>query len=220
MIKAAFRALGDVLSPEFRTILLKAVGLTLALFIAVIAGAIVLVETLKLVPWGWAETIIEVAAGLGLAVLAFFLMAPVTNLFAGLYLDKVAGIVERRHYPNDRPGDELSTGQAIMTALQFGIVALFINIAILPAVFFAIGAVILVLANAYLISREYFVLAAARHMPMAEARELRRVNSPKVLLAGLIPALMALVPFVNLLVPLFSTSYFVHLFKSVRPSSH
>ena len=89
----------------------------------------------------------------------------------------------------------------------------------MPAVFFAIGAVILVLANAYLISREYFVLAATRHMPMAEAREFRRVNSPKVLLAGFIPALMALVPFVNLLVPLFSTSYFVHLFKSVRRSS-
>ena len=218
MVKAAFKALGDVMSPEFRAILLKAVGLTVALFIAVIAGAIILLETLKLVPWGWAETIIEVGAGLGLAVLAFFLMAPVTALFAGLYLDKVAGIVERRHYPQDHPGQQLTTGQAIATALQFGLVALLINIAVLPAVFFAIGAVVLVIANAYLISREYFELAASRHMPVAEAKELRKANSPQILVAGLIPALLALVPIINLLVPLFSTSYFVHFYKSVRRS--
>ncbi len=38
MISAAFKALGDLLSPEFRSVLFKAVGLTLVLFIAVLVG--------------------------------------------------------------------------------------------------------------------------------------------------------------------------------------
>jgi CysZ protein len=218
MIAAAFRALGDVVSPEFRSILAKALGLTVILFIAVIASAVALVEILGLVPWGWAETILQVATGVGLAVLAFFLMAPVTALFAGLYLDTVAGIVERRHYPQDPPGRELALPEAIITASQFGIVTLLVNIAVLPAVFFAVGAVVLVLANAYLISREYFVMAAARHMPMTNAKALRKAKSPQVLVAGLVPALLALVPVVNLIVPLFSTSYFVHIYKAIMRS--
>jgi CysZ protein len=219
MISAALKALGDVLSPEFRSILLKAVGLTIVLFILVIAGALMVLELLGLVPWGWVETIIEVAAGLGLAVLAFFLMAPVTALFAGLYLDKVARIVEERHYPQDPIGEELSMFEAITTGIQFGLLALLINIAILPAIFFAIGAVVLVIANAYLISREFFVMAAARHMPLSDARAMRKANSPRILVAGLIPALLALIPIANLLVPLFSTAYFVHIYKRIRASS-
>jgi CysZ protein len=219
MIKAAFKAIGDVMSPEFRSVLLTAVGLTLLLFMAVIGGAIALLEILKLVPWSWAETIAEVALGLGLVVLAFFLMAPVTALFAGLYLDRIARLVERKHYPQEKPGQELPLMQALLTGLQFGFLTLLINIAILPAVFFAIGAIVLVIANAYLISREYFVLAAARHMPVGEAQMLRKEKATEVLMAGFIPALLALIPVANLLVPLFATSYFVHLFKSLKRSS-
>lgn len=219
MIAAAVKALGDVLSPEFRIILFRAIGLTLVLFAAVIAGTVVLLEMLKLVPWGWAETIIQVVAGLGLLVLSFFLMAPVTALFAGLYLDRIADIVEARHYTKDRPGRPLPAMQALLTGLRFGLLVLLVNIAVLPAVFFAIGAVILVIANAYLLSREYFELAAYRHMAIEEARQLRKENSPRVLIAGFIPALLALIPVVNLIVPLFSTSYFTHIFKQVAASS-
>jgi CysZ protein len=48
---------------------------------------------------------------------------------------------------------------------------------------------------------------------------MRRENGPFVFLAGLLPAVFSLVPIVNLAVPLFATSYFTHLFKSVRASS-
>jgi CysZ protein len=219
MVAAALKALGDVASPEFRAILLRAVGLTLALFMALLTGAILILNMLQLVPWGWAETIIDVAAGLGLLVLGFFLMAPVTALFAGFYLDRVADLVERQHYPHDPPGQPLSLSEGFLAGVQFGLLALLINIAVLPAVFFTIGAVVLVIANAYLISREYFQMAAARHMPLVNAKALRRTHAPQVLAAGFVPALLALIPVVNLVVPLFSTSYFVHIFKALPRSS-
>lgn len=219
MIKAAFTALADVLSPDFRSVLFKAVGLALALLVAVVAGTVLLLDMLKLAPWGWGNNIIEVAAGLGMAVLAFFMIPPVTALFAGLYLDRIAGLVERKHYPMDPPGRELPATKAIMLGVQFGLLVLVVNLAILPMLLFGIGALVLLLVNAYLLSREYFEMAAMRHMPVEEARELRRQNAPHILAAGFIPAALALVPFVNLTVPLFSTSYFVHIFKGLKRSS-
>lgn len=218
MIGAAFKAFGDLLSAEFRAILLKAIGLTLSLFVALLVVTQLVLWQLTLLPWPWAETILAIGTGIAMAVLFFFLMGPVTALFAGIYLDQVAEIVERKHYPQDAPGQPLGTVQSITTAVQFGALALAVNIAILPTVFFAIGAFVLVAANAYLISREYFVMAAARHMPLEDAKALRKANTPLVFVAGLLPAVAAIVPILNLVVPLFATSYFVHLFKRVPPS--
>jgi CysZ protein len=219
MFSAAFKALGDLLSPEFRGILFKAIALTFLLFIVVFAAVEILLTTLSLVPWPWLEDAIAVAAGLGLLVLFFFLAAPVTAIFAGLFLDRIATLVEKRHYPNDAPGRDLPILLAITTSLQFAAIVLLVNLAILPAIFFGIGAIGLIVANAYLLSREYFEMAAMRHLSVEEAKELRRENSPQVLVSGFVPALLALVPIVNLVVPLYATSYFVHIFKSLKRSS-
>ena len=219
MLSAAFKAFGDLVSPDFRSVLFKAIGLTIGLFIAVLIAVEILISTLTLFPWPWAETLLAVGTGLALLVAFFFLMAPVTAMFAGFFLDDIAAKVERAHYPKDPPGTPLGTGRAAATALQFAAIVLAVNLAILPAVFFAFGAVMLVIADAYLISREYFEMIAYRHMPVAEARVLRKENTPKVFSAGVLPALLSLIPLLNLTVPLFATAYFVHIFKQVAASS-
>lgn len=219
MFKAAVRAVGDLLSPEFHKVLLKALGLTIALF----AGVLVLTEVLLAgatnFSWPWVDQLVEVGTGLALLVAFFFLMGPVTAAFAGLFLDRIAEMVEERHYPLDPRGTPLPPLRAIGMALQFFLVILVVNLAVLPMVFFGIGAVALVAANAYLLGREYFEMVAMRHMPVEEAKLLRKENAPAVFMAALLPALMSLIPLMNLAVPLFATSYFTHLFKSVRASS-
>jgi len=219
MLSAAFKAIQDLLSPEFRGILVKALGLTLVLFVGVFIAVEVVLNSLSLVPWGWAENLIAVIAALGLIVVFFFLAAPVTAMFAGLFLDRVATFVEQRHYPRDPPGTDLPMRQAITTALQFAVIILLVNLAILPAIFFGIGAIGLIVANAYLLSREYFEMAAMRYMDVADAKEYRRQNSPQVFVSGFVPALLAIVPIVNLVVPLFATSYFMHILKGMRRRS-
>ena len=219
MISAAFKALGDLLSREFRSILFKAIGMTLALFVAILIGVEVLLSSLTLIPWAWAETLAAIGAGLVLLVAFFFMMAPVTAIFAGLYLDDIAGRVEARHYGQDPKGMPLSGFRAIQTSLQFALIILVVNIAVLPLVFTGIGALALIVANAYLLSREFFEMVAMRHMPVDEARLLRRENTPRIFAAGFVPALLSIIPVVNLAVPLFATSYFVHIFKQVRASS-
>lgn len=219
MLKSAFRALGDLFSPEFRSVLFKALGLTIALFIAVLIIAEMLIASFTHFSWPWADRLVEVGTGLALLVAFFFLMSPVTAAFAGLFLDQIAERVEERHYPFDPRGTALPASRAMLISIQFFIVVLVVNLAVLPMVFFGVGAFVLVAANAYLIGREYFEMVAMRHMPLEEARMLRKENSPTVFIAALLPAFMTIVPFLNLAVPLFSTAYFTHLFKSVQASS-
>jgi CysZ protein len=219
MIPAAFKALGDVLSREFRSVLFKAVGLALLLFVAILVGVEVLLQYLAVIPWAWAETQAAIGAGLVLIVAFFFMMSPVVAIFAGLFLDTIAARVEQRHYPQDAVGTPLSGARAITTSLQFAFLVLLVNLAALPLIFTGIGALALVTANAYLLSREYFEMIAMRHLPVEDARLLRKQNAPSIFVAGFIPALLSLIPIVNLAVPLFATSYFVHIFKRVPVSS-
>jgi CysZ protein len=219
MFNALFKALNDVTSPEFRGVLWKSVGLTLALFVGVLVGVETLLSFLTLVPWPWLQTVIALGTGLGLIAAFFFLMGPVTAVFAGLFLDWIASRVEQRHYPNDRKGTALSTFTALLFGLQFAAISLAVNIVVFPLVFFAgFGLVLILASNAYLLSREYFEMAATRYMSPGAASELRKANFAKIYLAGVIPAVISLIPIINLVVPLFATSYFVHLFKSVQRS--
>jgi CysZ protein len=219
MLTAAVRAFSDLFSPEFRSVLLKAIGLTLVLFVLLLFGVEALVAWLTQFHWPWAEWALAIGTGLLLVVAFFFLMSPVTAAFAGLFLDRIAATIEARHYPRDPAGVPLPNGKAILLAVQFFLLVLLVNLAVLPTVLLGFGAVALVAANAYLLSREYFEMVAMRHMPPDEARELRRINAPAVFVAGLLPAALSLFPLVNLVVPLFATAFFVHLFKQVRASS-
>ena len=69
-------------------------------------------------------------------------------------------------------------------------------------------------ANAYLLGREYFELAAGRFRPIEEASRMRQENRGTVLLAGALLAGLVLVPVLNLLpTPLFGVALMVHVHK-------
>jgi CysZ protein len=216
MLQAALRAFRDTFSPGMRTVFWKALGLTLALFILILVAVQVALSLLVGFPWPWLETVVAVLAGLGLFAGMFFLMAPAMALFAGLYLDDIAELVERRDYPHEPPGTPLPTAKAVLIGVRFGLFVLAVYLALLPTLLLGIGALAMVLANAYLLGREYFEMVAMRHMPAEDARRLRKMNAPRVLAAGFIPAMLVFIPFVNIITPIFSTVYFVHIFKTIE----
>ena len=219
MIKAFFLALNDMTSPEFRAVLWKSIAFSMGLFAAFWFGIEFLLSTITMVPWPWLTTTLQVATGLGLFAAFFFLMAPVTALFAGLFQDGISEVVEQRHYPSQHRGKPLAFFGALLFGVKFALLSLGINLIVFPLVFFAgFGAVLLLIANAYLISREYFEMAAQRFMSTREASALRQHHGLRVFVAGLIPGFLALVPFINFAVPVFATSYFLHFFKSVQGS--
>lgn len=53
---------------------------------------------------GWLGIAAAIVAGLGLALVLALMIAPVTALVAGIFLDDVADVVEREDYPGEPAG--------------------------------------------------------------------------------------------------------------------
>jgi len=219
MLAAAGQAFEELFTPAFRSVLLKCVGLTIGLLIVLIIG----IEWTfsHFVQWpSWVEKTMEWLGGLALVVGSIFLIPAVSSLIAGLYVDDIAAEVERTAYPQDPPGKELATLPAIGLALKFFIVVLAVNIvAVFLLLVPGINLIAFYLGNGYLLGREYFELAAMRHLPLAEARQLRKANRITVLLCGLIIAGIASIPILNLITPLFATTFMVRIYKGLSRAS-
>ena len=215
MIAAASKALDQLLSVPFRTVLFRSLALTLGLLIAAIVGLTTLLGALVVLP-GWLETLIQVAGGLGLVVASVFLVAPISSAIAGLFLDEIAGRVERAHYPHDPPGRELPLAEGLWLSAKFALVVLGVNVCVLLLLLLpGINVLAFFVANGYLLGREYFELAALRHMPLAEAKRLRRAHRGRIFLSGLMIAALVSVPVLNLLTPLVATAFMVHIYKDI-----
>lgn len=215
MIEAAFRALAALAAPELRAVVAKSLLLTALLFAAVLVGVYVLLSWLTVLPWPWLETAIELLASAGVLLALMFLMGPVTAMFAGLFLDGVAESVEARDFAHDPPGTALSGIAAALVGVKFMIAVLAANLAILPFFLIGVGAAGWLIANSYLIGREYFTMVAARYLPAKQAEAMRRANAARITVAGIIPALLSIIPVANVVTPVFSTVYFVYLVKGM-----
>jgi len=193
-------------------------ALSILLFMSLLLASEFALSYLEFARYRWLEPVIAVAAGAGLFLAFIVLAAPVTALFAGFFLDHIAALVERTHYAADPPGKPLPAAQSLLTSLRFALTVLFVNLLAMPFLLFGIGLIAMLLANAYLLSREYFEMAGHRHLPPRKVADLRRLHAHRLFLAGLLPAAMMLIPFANLFVPLFATAYFTHIFKSIAAS--
>jgi len=215
MLTAAGQAFQQLFTPAFRAVLLKCVAFTIGLLAVLIIGIEWTFSHFVQLP-GWIEKTIEWLGGLALVVGSIFLIPPVSSLIAGLYVDDIAAEVESTTYPQDPPGKPVATLPAIGLALKFFVVVLAVNIlAVFLLLIPGINLIAFYLGNGYLLGREYFELAAMRHMPPDEAKQLRRANRVTVLLCGLIIAAIASVPILNLITPLFATAFMVRIFKGL-----
>jgi CysZ protein len=227
ILDAAVLALRQLFSPEFRSVFVKTLGLTLLALAGAWFGIRELVEWLAL-PWfqgwlpaapdwtGWLGVIAAIAAGIGLALVLALLIAPVSALIAGLFLDDAAEIVERTYYKQDPPGEPVPALQAFVLSLKFVCVVVAGNLlALFLLLVPGINLAAFFVVNGYLLGREFFEFAVMRHMPEADAKTLRRENAGTVFLAGLVIAAFMAVPLVNLLTPLFAAAMMVHLGKTL-----
>lgn len=218
MITDIARAFGQLGSVAYRGAFAKTLGLTLALLALLWFGV-----TRGLDAWvevayadGWIDWAIDLVAGLGLLVGLIFLVPVASALVAGLFLDEMAEVVEREHYPGDRPGKALPLHRSIPLALRFLVVVAVGNLVALALLLVpVVNVAAFLLVNAYLMGREYFDLAALRFHPKPEVDMLRRRHGARVYLAGLVIAGFLAVPVLNLLTPLFATALMVHLHKRI-----
>jgi uncharacterized protein involved in cysteine biosynthesis len=229
MLEAAAKALSDMFSPPLRAVLFKAVGLALVVivFIGVIlqrvlasladSGATWAEQSSGFAPhsvWAALAWVLSFMAGLGILTGGLFLMPAVTALVGSFFVDEIGEKVERENYPAEPPGRALPFVKALMEGIKIALLSLAVYVVALPFVLFAgLGFLVLFVANAYLLSREYFELAAMRFRPPLDAKAMRRANSGYIFLCGLLIALFVSIPIVNLATPIFAMAFMVHIHK-------
>jgi len=218
MIQDAIGAFFQTFSPPLRKILLKSIGLALLLLVA-LGGALQWLLQFLLPLSHPYDYIAAILLGLLTLVVAFFAMAPVTSLMAAIFLDDVAEEVERTKFPADAPGTPLSVPRSMALSVKFFGVVLLVNLAaiLLWFVIPVFNVAVFFIANAYLLSREFFELAAMRFRTPEEARLLRRQHAAPVFVSGLIIAAIVIVPVLNLITPVFATAFMVRRHKRLMP---
>ena len=225
LFQAVFAAAREVFSPALRGILWKSIGLTLALLALVWLGLTRLVDYLLTnhslsADYPIVDGFAFFLAGAGLLIALVYLLPAVTAVVAGYFLDDVAEVVERQDYPADRPGAALPFGKAILYGLRFAGLSLLVNLVALLLFFIpGINIAAFFVANAYLLGREYFELAAGRFWPAEDVARLRMEHRGTVLAAGAVLAGLVLVPVLNLITPIFGAAMMVHLHKRLTRDS-
>jgi CysZ protein len=235
MLGAVFKALDQMFTPPFRTVLAKSVGLAVVLLVVVVVVLFRLLEWLSGNGMIWLETtlgawahsplavlswVIAFALGIGLLAGAILLMPAVTAVVGSLFADEISNIVERTHYPADPPGRPLPLVQAGIEGVKIGLLSVLVYLAAVPFLLFAgVGVALFFIATAWLQGLQYFELAAMRFHTVEEAKALRRFHQSTVFIAGLFIAGFVSIPILNLATPLFATALMVHVYKRIaRPA--
>ncbi|MEA2927754.1 MAG: CysZ protein [Hyphomicrobiales bacterium] len=231
MFDAAAKALAQMFTPPFRAVLLKSVGLAILVLILFGIGLNKLFGWLAGAGQGYLDGVIgpgmqmplhaliwllAIAAGFGAVAGALLIMPAVTALIASFFSDEIAAQVEHRYYPADPPGVALSVPRAAIEGVKTGLLALLVYLSALPFVLFAgLGFLILFVANAFLLGREYFLLAAMRFHSVEDAKALRKRHHGTIVLAGAFIAAFVSVPILNLATPLFGMAFMTHMHKKI-----
>jgi uncharacterized protein involved in cysteine biosynthesis len=224
-----------MLSPPFRAVLLKAIGLALVLIVLIGIGVHRALVWLTAVGESWAQGalgpdaqtplhvlfwIISFAASLGIIFGAVFLMPAVTSFVGSFFVDEIAEQVERTHYPADPPGHAVPLPRAVWEGTKTALLSILVYLVCVPFLLVAgLGAVVFFFATAFLLGREYFELAAMRFHPPEQAKALRRRHASTVFGAGMLIATFVSIPIVNLATPIFATALMVHVHKRIAGSA-
>lgn len=216
MFSDALRALHQTFSPPFRRVLWLSLASTVVVLALFGAGLQWSLDRLPQFGTPWLDLTLEWIARFFAVVVLIPLVHPVVSLVASLFLERIAGEVEARDYPAEPVGRDQPLLQSFWVAIRFTAVLIVVNIVALP--FYLVPGLNLGLfwiVNGYLLGREYFELVALRHRSFPEVRSLRRRHGLRVFFAGVVIAAFATVPFLNLLAPLFATSFMVHTSKRI-----
>lgn len=186
---------------------------------AAIAG-LDFVSSFGFIPFDWlrellvwlASLVAAVIGGLVFFLLFWLLFVAIVQLVSGFYLERIVAAVEARHYP--RLGASRSLKPLATLAVTVRFLGALVLLNLLAAPFYLIpivGLAAFYLLNGYLLSREYFELAAMHRLDARQMRAVRRDHRGRLLAAGLIITLLFSLPLINLVAPIVAAAVMVHV---------
>lgn len=217
MLQAFSLAVGDAFAPAQRRPLLLSLGLALLLLVGLWIAASALLAGIQVSGIAWLDGVLHVFGSIAALFVAWTLFPATSTLILGLFLDRVIAAIERAHYPGLPPARPIGFGEAIGSGLRLAVLALVLNLAVLPLYLLpGLNLVLYYGLNGYLVGREYFALIAMRRLDRRGVRALWRWRRGQLVLAGAIVAVLLSVPLVNLAAPLIGAAFMLHLVERLR----
>ncbi len=226
IVRAISRAVSQMGDPRFRSVLLKGLGLAVALLAAFYAAFVTFVGWITpevvTIPFigdvRWIDDLLSWGSILLMLGLSVFLMVPVASAMTGIFLEDVAKAVEDRYYPGLPAPGRIPFNEALRDTLSFLGLLIVANGAalILYLIFAPLAPFIFWGLNGLLLGREYFTIAAMRRVGRVGAQQMRKRHLGKLWLTGALMAVPLTIPVVNLLVPILGAAVFTHLFHALQ----
>lgn len=227
-LRALSRGWADLFRARIFNLVLIGIALTIGLFITLQTGIFWLARAL--IPGGislpWigpidAGNLLSWGTLALFPLMGFFLMAPVAAGFCGVFAERVSQAVEEVHFPHVVPSPpDFLDGLLESLALIGAVIVVAILSLLATPVLGPLAPVLFYGLNGWLLGREFFQMAARRHLNAAEAAELRRRNMARITITGVIIAFLLTVPVFNIVVPLLSAATFTHLFHLSRENTY
>lgn len=228
MIGIFFRALGDLTDAHILGVLLRSLLVTLLVFAILGIGlGWALAGSDPCAAFGDMECPLNATEGgvgaVAITLLALWFLFPAIALgVVCAYVERIATIVEQRHYPlaaaQARPigvGGTLAMGlRSAARVIAYNLIALPFYVILL---FTGIGPLILfIIVNGIAFGRDLGEMVAARHGNRAERRAWLDQSRGGRMLIGIIVTALFMVPFANLLAPVLGATMTAHLFHRRR----
>lgn len=213
--RAFARTLRTMRSPHFLGMLMKTALLTLVVFLLfIIAVGAGLRQFDMTGQGGWMEWVVDIFLTLGAGFFGWLLLPVLVPAIAAFFQESIADTIERRDYPEYMPpAVQRPLMQEIWEDSKFVLLIVGVNLLFFITYFIpVVGLFTYYGVNGYLIGREFFETAAARHMGKPKAKALRREYPAPAFLCGVCIVFCTNVPLLNLVAPFIGVAIMVHLF--------
>lgn len=210
-------AVSDVFTPAGRRALFLSLGGTVALLAVLWVGAAALLTLVHASPFHGLNIVIDVLGSLAALFVAWLLFPSLSIFVLGIFLDPFVTAVEHIRYPQLPPARRIGVSELMRSSLQLAIVAVVLNLVLLPVYFVPVVNVAAYYAiNGYIVGRTYFEAIALRRIGLRDVRAIWRGNRAYFSMAGAIIAFLLTLPFLDLIAPLIGAAVMLHLFENAR----
>lgn len=230
MLRLLPLALGDLADSRILALLFRSLVVTLLIFVAIgalLGWALIGTDPCAAIAYGEIECsfdpTLSTLGAIAITLLAIWFLFPAVALgVMCAYVDRIAAIVETRHYPRAaaraRPA---AIGGTLLLGLRSAARVLLYNLVALPfyivLLFTGIGPLVLfVIVNGIAFGRDLGEMVAARHGSKAERQAWLGATRIERAFIGSIVTGLFLIPFVNLLAPVLGATMTTHLYLRSR----
>lgn len=213
LLFSASRALRSLVAPGMPRIFFYSVVTTLAALIGFVMVSHALFN------WMAApDSALAWVGTFGAGLVAWLLFPGIMPIIVNFFDAHIAELIERQDYPNAPLARPSAFWAEFWHDARFSLLAVTLNILALPLYLLPVVNVFLFyLLNGYLLGREFFTMAARRHLTLEETRALRKRHSLTVTAAGVMLTVLATIPLINLFAPFWGVAVMVHLYNRLTP---